>query len=91
MRRVRCRNAETGARRTNTRTECKDMYILHLPESFLLGIRYLFLWFGFDASEFTCANLGIKGDQFPRFAPRRKLCQYATRWFCLSHYLPSHF
>src|ERR1700689_4119377 len=31
---------------------------------FLLCARYLFPWFGFDASEFTCANLEINGDQF---------------------------
>ena len=29
---------------------------------FLLSTRYLFAWFGFNASEFTCANLEIKGD-----------------------------
>ena len=31
---------------------------------FFLAQRYLFLWFGFRAKEFTCANLKIKGDQF---------------------------
>jgi hypothetical protein len=46
--------------------------ILHFPGFFLLP-RYLFSWFGFDATEFTCANLKLKvaGSTIDSL-PRRK-------------------
>src|ERR1700674_5051051 len=35
--------------------------------NFLPPARYLFLWFGFKAKEFTCANLKLKVNPASRF------------------------
>jgi hypothetical protein len=40
--------------------ECKEMCTL--SGNILCCFRYLFPWFGFNATEFTCANLETKGE-----------------------------
>lgn len=61
VRRLDAANQKPEAGTPRITPECKDMYSLRQPQIFSF-VRYLFPWFGFNASEFTCANLGIKGD-----------------------------
>jgi hypothetical protein len=39
------RRAQPPSARSNP-SQCKDMYILHLPQIFSFALRYLSLWFG---------------------------------------------
>jgi hypothetical protein len=53
------RNQDAALR---TQPQSVKICIVASAAKFLLNTRYLFPWFGFNASEFTCANLAIKGD-----------------------------
>src|SRR5271170_3605238 len=74
-------DAKSGRRKPHTRrSKNVKICISCTCRSFFLELRYLFCWFGFKATEYTCANLKIKGDQFHESICSQGEVYVSTQW-----------